>query len=596
MADLLVHFRDWAHRETVFSVRGACVLLVGCAAWLYLQGSNSSLVSLQLPICVLLATIAIIVVMTTTGNAYLSSKGVVAPSWYIFLEVLMNPANIYPTLTHYVARSQRFIVVYAYGFFGPRTFFVKDETIMHHVFESPATEWEKAITGNEIYGFVSLLDGGDSNSWRHARAAFSPFFRFGFAGLQERLTAIVEPDVALWQRKRSFDLLSHVLLLVLKAHLAIFFNYSPSDAELETLVADSEYLVCMPNMTTASAKRTVINMQAHMAKALDGAPPGTFGGMIKDLQADGKMTAREAIANTGVLFLALTPAFAVFWTLLSLSAAGFNMQERARKDPIFLEMCIKETLRVVRCRDSESEGLGVLNIVVPPPASMQYPSVPNFYPRVAQKPTTIEGINFVKGDTVVVFPLWVHHNTQLWRDPSVWNPFRFSGDPLIFPPSGALPKTGHGIDKSRGFAECSGMRPAGVADAARKTTVDSRFVPFGAGRHACLGRNYAMMEVKAIVGAVLSKSVISTLNDNGLLSLSVMQRLVSSGSAYFFPSRKVDAVMKPLSLVRIRNHFDALVKSRGILGRLHTIATVAPEESTLPTGSASAAPAQPVAE
>lgn len=102
----------------------------------------------------------------------------------------------------------------------------------------------------------------------------------------------------------------------------------------------------MPNMTTGAAKAMVTNMQAHMVRALDGAPPGSFGGLIKELQATGKMSAREAIANTGVMFLALTPAFAIFWSIISLSAAGFGVQDRARSDDEFLEQCIKETIRL----------------------------------------------------------------------------------------------------------------------------------------------------------------------------------------------------------------------------------------------------------
>lgn len=84
-----------------------------------------------------------------------------------------------------------------------------------------STKFEKQITGNHIYGFVSILDGGDTQSWAHARANFTPFLRYGYGTLHDQLAAIVEDEVKTWRSERSIDLMPKVLRLVIKAHLKV---------------------------------------------------------------------------------------------------------------------------------------------------------------------------------------------------------------------------------------------------------------------------------------------------------------------------------------------------------------------------------------
>ena len=96
------------------------------------------------------------------------------------------------------------------------------------------------------------------------------------------------------------------------------------------------------------------------------------------------------------------------------------------------------------------------------------------------------------------------------------------------------------------------MRPLLSPGHVHDPSLASRFIPFGMGRHTCLGRGYALMEVKTIVSAVLKASVVSTVDDHGLLSLPVTQRIKPCGSAYFFPSRSVLVTLRSHTAVRVR--------------------------------------------
>ena len=478
---------------------------------------------------------------------------------FIFVELMMNPSHVIPVLTRHIMRAKRSFRIREMGFFGNSVHFIKDESLVHAVLLSHAKSFEKCRTHNEVYGDYSVLDGGESEHWARGRHALTPFFRLGIAGLQPQLTEIVSRHVAEWRRLREFDLLGACFRIVYAILFQAFFNYKPSPEELSEIMSSAEYFISMPNMATSAAKAKLAFFHERMRECLDGAPVGTLGATIKELVAAGEFTQQEAHANVGMLFLAITPIFAVFWNIVSLAAAGRMIQTTCLEDDTFMEMCIKETLRL-------------------------YPPVPNMYLRECVEAVDLGHTHIRKGDKVVIFPLWVHQNPELWIEPSAWLPVRFDSDPHLFEKSGAMTSaTGRTVSiKSAGTRVYSrsvsaGLRPRRENEATQPGKVgqgdhiSARFIPFGLGKHMCLGRHFALMIIKTVLTGLLSASVVTIVSDNGLLALPIEDRLLSSGAAYFFPSRKVTVRLTSRAVLRTKAIWRSLAKTGLLASKLRMI-------------------------
>eukprot|EP00117_Sycon_ciliatum_P044424 scpid57628/ scgid2423/ Cytochrome P450 4F6; CYPIVF6 len=87
--------------------------------------------------------------------------------------------------------------------------------------------------------------------------------------------------------------------------------------------------------------------------------------------------------------------------------------------------------------------------------------------RTCPKPCTVDGITFPAGTTFLVNALLVHHNQQVWSDPDTFNPDRFA------PENDSRPR----------FA----------------------YLPFGHGPRSCIGKHFAMDEMKVILSMILSR-------------------------------------------------------------------------------------------
>jgi len=88
--------------------------------------------------------------------------------------------------------------------------------------------------------------------------------------------------------------------------------------------------------------------------------------------------------------------------------------------------------------------------------------------RIAKEDDEINGFFIPKGSRVIPFIYGLHHNKKLWENPDQFNPKRFSKEARM---------------KRHNFAH----------------------MPFGAGPRMCIGRNFAMMEMKMIVIKLLKR-------------------------------------------------------------------------------------------
>ena len=105
-------------------------------------------------------------------------------------------------------------------------------------------------------------------------------------------------------------------------------------------------------------------------------------------------------------------------------------------------MCIKETMRI-------------------------HPLV-CFLPRQTDRPIQIDG-KWIPEDTLMLINIWtLHHNPNVWTDPMVFDPERFN------------------IDNSKGRALHA-------------------YMPFSLGERSCIGKHFAMNEMKTVLARLVHK-------------------------------------------------------------------------------------------
>jgi cytochrome P450 len=101
------------------------------------------------------------------------------------------------------------------------------------------------------------------------------------------------------------------------------------------------------------------------------------------------------------------------------------------------------------------------------------PVLPNAEPRLVKQPITIGGFDYPPGVVLVVNAHLVHHDPAIYADPYAFRPERF-------------------LEGAEG--EGGGRAPGTYT-----------WLPFGGGRRRCLGASFALLEMKVVLGAVLSR-------------------------------------------------------------------------------------------
>nr|XP_020663182.1 cytochrome P450 4B1-like isoform X1 [Pogona vitticeps] len=139
----------------------------------------------------------------------------------------------------------------------------------------------------------------------------------------------------------------------------------------------------------------------------------------------------------------------------------------------YTTMCIKECLRV-------------------------YPPVPQVYRELSKPVTFPDGKTFPKGGLISLNIYALHKNSNVWKDPEVFDPFRFS-------------------------PENSSRHPYA-------------YLPFAAGPRNCIGQQFAMMELKLVVALTLLRFHISP--DPANLPLEKPQLIMRSWNGFHLYLKK----------------------------------------------------------
>jgi cytochrome P450 len=94
------------------------------------------------------------------------------------------------------------------------------------------------------------------------------------------------------------------------------------------------------------------------------------------------------------------------------------------------------------------------------------PVIPNAAPRLTKQPVTIGGFDYPEGVVLLANAYLVHHDPEIYPDPYAFRPERFLGE-----------------------------KPGTYT-----------WIPFGGGRRRCLGASFALLEMKIVLRAVLSRA------------------------------------------------------------------------------------------
>ncbi|HEX3277280.1 MAG TPA: cytochrome P450 [Thermoleophilaceae bacterium] len=94
------------------------------------------------------------------------------------------------------------------------------------------------------------------------------------------------------------------------------------------------------------------------------------------------------------------------------------------------------------------------------------PVIPNAAPRLTKQPVTIGGFDYPEGVVLMANAYLVHHDPEIYPEPYAFRPERFVGE-----------------------------KPGTYT-----------WIPFGGGRRRCLGASFALLEMKVVLRAVLSRA------------------------------------------------------------------------------------------
>jgi cytochrome P450 len=397
-------------------------------------------------------------------------------------------------ITWQLVRSGRgpFVSLRLYGFFGPRVFLVRDATVARIIL-APANRCGApgarfGVRGRAYMAYRDTVQnsGDDPHSWAGPRRRLLPFMA---QQLTQTAPALVKEvfrrEAAAWCHMsagggRGIPLHDAMLKAVLHGQCYAFFRHTVEEHSASAATPATFTDVCSRlvngsrhEMVTHEEKAWFYRIVRDM---LAGSPDDSLGGLLRT--AD-ELSEDMAVNNAAMFTLALTPAFAMFWTLLSMLRHGEALararHELERSSGLYLRACIKEAMRL-------------------------FSPVPQLIERTVLEDTELEGVFMPAGSLVMVSPSWLV--TDMDFAPERW------------------------LD-------------LGPSDLWRKRFDDVVYFPFGTGNHECMGRFYAAKMVEEVLSLLLLDYDLSLVGDDKMAGLDPPLQRTPHLTAYNRPSSDV---------------------------------------------------------
>ena len=468
-------------------------------------------------------------------------------------------------------RKRLFVSTKKWVFFGDETWWVGHPAIAAQAFAPKNMKNWRKLTKDETLALFymsqedrhrrnAMLYTGDDDGWKHARTGLTPFFyNYDFAEYDEKMDSCVAGHLkSAAQQEHPFELLSMTLKITVDLLCRTLYNCVLPEDELDILTSSlAEYIV--PGTSTSKQFPGGLDaLQYHTKVATEmgkKAPEGTLAHIILNDIPSMPQELREE--NLAFFLEALTPAFAAFWTICNiLQSIDASSRERAKKDAVFRQQCIKESLRMYppvpilwprQALSDQTFKNPLYNPYEGPSSNQGFLSKLFFGTPVEDQPS----ITIKKGTSVILFPGVYHHDDRFWVRSNEFLPERWDKEPDILAGgntaqiatrkrmskfAGLVSKKkdiqkGGRANRAASYLASSSMRKyanqssvrsqifgkqheqlcteAGI-DQLFECTIDDHdslqawtFLPFGLGQHACLGRRLAIRMVDSIVSMFL---------------------------------------------------------------------------------------------
>ncbi len=343
-----------------------------------------------------------------------------------------------------------------------------NDTLALHVTKTNQANYQKVTQRG---AFVDILGQGlvitDGARWLKDRRVMQPKFARPVVGaMKASIDGEISAQLDTWTPNLALQKAADRLSLVTFSRLMFDMDLSEHVDTFTRIFSSTVYETFVRDGALIERKlsKQFLADRSELYAIIDGMQaPGT--GTLLDALHDASQSEQDprAFMRDQVTNLLIagheTSAATVVWCLLLLGMHQRTQRELRETldagDESYLRLVIQETLRL-------------------------YPTVWSLVGREAQEEDEVAGMTIPAKAMVVVYPYAMHRNARLWQQPDAFIPERFADERVA---------------KSPGY------------------------MPFGAGRHMCIGQPLAMLTLESTIKQVISRFEIAPLPADTLKKL-----------------------------------------------------------------------------
>ena len=399
------------------------------------------------------------------------------------------PAFLRAPFDFFLAARERYGDIYTLDLGFMRWVIVNHPQQAEYILRENSQNYRK---GGGLWDMVRTLLGNglvvsEGDFWLRQRRMIQPHFhRKQLAGLTDAMVGATEASLEPWDRaaatQQPLDLLPGFSAITMRVITRALFGQGLAQTDLERvgeiMVFTMDYLMTgamthslprwlpMPGSRRyraglAELDALVGQIIAHERNAAT--PSDSLLGMLVrmvDEESGESMTDAQLVDEVKTFFLAgyETTSLALTWTMYLLT-----------QHPEIVDKLRAEVDSVLAGRTPSFADLPALTytrMVIQ--EAMRLRPAAWWIPRTAVADDAIDGYAIPAGTTVVSLTYGIHHNPDLWEQPTRFDPERF----------------------------------AGAADAQRHKLA---WMPFGAGQRQCIGKDFSIMEAQIILAMIVQR-------------------------------------------------------------------------------------------